>query len=235
MNLPSTGALRTLRSTVVTVVVVALATVAHVTGGGHVPTGPAAVAVVVAVACVTHQSTRWRLGLPGVSALLTGGQLLLHETFAALEPARGVSLDVHGAAAAGGGAHRHVTGLPTSDDALVPAALTSGGTTSGGTGLVHGLGAAGIEVGAWTLTPMVAGHVAATVVTALVLAGGERALWRLWSWLAPLVAVLLTPSHPVAVRLPRARRGSFGRRGVRDVVLARSLRRRGPPAVPARA
>ncbi|MEZ0493207.1 hypothetical protein AB2L28_13275 [Kineococcus sp. TBRC 1896] len=222
MNRPTTGVLRVLRSVVVTVVIVVLAAVAHVVGGGLVPSGMLAGAVVVAVALTVHLVTRWRLSTATVFALLAGGQLLLHQVFMSLDSARTGPLDVQtlNAMPMGRPAHAHSPGI---DSALDSATAVSS------MGSMHTAGAAGVDVGPWTLTPMLAAHVVATVVTALVLASGERALWRLWAWLAPLVVALLAPSQVVAARLPRASRAAFERRPVHEVVLVRALSRRGPP------
>ncbi|WP_380161990.1 hypothetical protein [Kineococcus sp. R86509] len=222
MNRPTAGVLRALRSAVVTVVIVGLAVVAHVAGGGHVPSGLAAAAVVVLVASVVHLATRWRLSLAGLTVLLAGGQWLLHESFMALDFARSGPLDVEALNAMPMGqlAHGHSTTPTMSPGLMSPEAMAS----------MHDV-ATGVSVGSWSVTPMLLAHVVATALTALVLASGERALWRLWSWLAPLVAVLMALVLPVAVRLPRPSAGAFQRWGLREPVRSRSLSRRGPPVL----
>ncbi|WP_432574782.1 hypothetical protein [Kineococcus sp. SYSU DK005] len=235
MDRPTTGVLRGVRSAVVTVVVVGLAATAHVAGGGHAPSGPVAGAVVVAVALAVHLLTRWRLSAPGVFALLAGGQWLLHRVFTALDSARTGPLDAGAlnAVPVGRLAHAHALAAGASWTAAPSAAPH--GTVSPAVGAVHAAGAAGVEVGPWVLTPMLVAHVVATVLAALVLAGAERALWRLWAWLSPLVVLLLAPLQPVAGRLPRAPRAALERRPVHEVLLGRSLLRRGPPVPLARA
>ena len=98
------------------------------------------------------------------------------------------------------------------------------------TGHVHVLGAlsapgAGGQASGHTATMLFA-HVLATVVTALLLARGEAALWALLAWLRPLVRILTplalhpTPAVPAFTDdlLPRSWRG------------LRLPARRGPPA-----
>ncbi|MBB2903180.1 hypothetical protein FHR75_004022 [Kineococcus radiotolerans] len=241
MNRPTTGVLRVLRSAVVTVVVVVLAALAHVVGGGHIPSGLVAGAVVVIVALTVHLMTRWRLSTATVLALLAGGQVLLHQVFMAQDSARTGSLDVEALNAMPMGqlAHAHSLTIDSSSMTVssmsIPSmtASTMGAMTSMGS--MHAVGSTGvgtvggIDVGPWVVTPMLAAHIVATIFTAVVLASGERALWRLWAWLAPLVVALFAPAQVVAVRLPRASRAALEHRPVREVVLARALSRRGPP------
>lgn len=211
MDGPATGGLRALRTAVVTVVVLALAVAAHVAGGGHVPSGPAAGAAVVAVALGAHVATRRQLTTVALLALLAAGQFVLHHVFMALDAARG-PVDAT-AMPMGSPGHGHPVALL----AVAPEA------SSGVSGL-----AAGVDLGPVVLTPMLASHVVATLLTAVVLAGGERAVWRLWAWLAPLVVALVVRCEVVAVRLPRPATWDE-HRPVHEAVLARVLPRRGPP------
>lgn len=227
MNRPTTGVLRVLRSAVVTVVVVVLAVVAHVVGGGHVPSGAAAGAAVVAVALAVHVATRWRLNTAAVFALLTGGQLLLHRAFMASDAARSGPLGVGtlNAMPVGGLAHAH---HPTIDPSTAVSSAASMAS-------MHAASPAGVEVLPGALTPMLAAHVVATVLTTVVLAGLERVLWRIRAWLSPLFVALLVPFRVVAVDLPRTSRATFEHRPLHEVVLVRVLSRRGPPAGPVHA
>lgn len=77
---------------------------------------------------------------------------------------------------------------------------------------------------------MTLAHVAATAATTLLLLHGEHVLWSLWTWLRPLVRVLRTLLGPVAG--PPARFPATTVPRPRSVV-ARRVRRRGPPGVPA--
>jgi hypothetical protein len=51
-------------------------------------------------------------------------------------------------------------------------------------------------------TLMLVGHILATIVTALVLARGEQALWALLAWLTPLVRLLAAAAPHPAPALP---------------------------------
>ncbi|WP_380172111.1 hypothetical protein ACFEMC_22600 [Kineococcus sp. DHX-1] len=216
MDGPATGGVRALRTAVVTVVVLALAVLAHVAGGGHVPSGPAAGAAVVAVALVAHVATRRQLTTAALLALLGAGQFVLHHVFMALDAARG-PVDATAMPMATPG-HGHPVALL--------AVLPEG--SAGASGL-----AVGVDLGPVVLTPMLASHVVATLLTAVALAGGERALWRLWAWLVPLVVALSVRCTVVAVRLARAS-ADGEHRPVHEAVLARVLPRRGPPVAAAR-
>ena len=78
---------------------------------------------------------------------------------------------------------------------------------------------------------MTAAHVAATVLSALALAHGERVLWQAWTWLQPLRAVVvLVLRTPVLRPLPAPPARVLPRPAS---VVARRVRRRGPPRVPA--
>ncbi|MFJ4029402.1 hypothetical protein ACIPWF_18130 [Paenarthrobacter sp. NPDC089989] len=75
---------------------------------------------------------------------------------------------------------------------------------------------------------MFAAHAVATVVTAVVLARGEQALWALSAWLRPLIK-LLEPFVIVPARVP----GPVAAPIVlpRDQMVRRMPERRGPPAM----
>jgi hypothetical protein len=77
-------------------------------------------------------------------------------------------------------------------------------------------------------TSMIAAHVAATVVTALLVAHGERLLGNLLSWLAPLARVLEL-AVPVVTGGPRPRRPERPARRPHTLVLVQDRPRRGPP------
>lgn len=77
---------------------------------------------------------------------------------------------------------------------------------------------------------MTVAHVLASIVALVLLVHGEALLWRLWTWLRPLVRVLLDVvrfvaphGFPVCTQVPPRPRS----------VVARRVRRRGPPRVPA--
>jgi len=80
-------------------------------------------------------------------------------------------------------------------------------------------------------SPLMTGaHVGATVLALLALMYGEHLLWSVWSWLRPVVRLVLTVSGFVVPEVPTA----LVETPVRPrSVVARRVRRRGPPRVPA--
>jgi hypothetical protein len=151
-----------LRASTVSMVILALASGAHLAGGGALPTPAIMLAVLALTVLGSTTATRLRLGFPAMAALLGGGQLALHEVFAAFSaPA---------AAAASGTATPH-------DSHLAGAALL---TSAAG----H---LSGAEPGSGPL--MLMAHIMATLGSALLLAKGEAALWSLAAWLRPLAAL----------------------------------------------
>lgn len=199
MSHPTAGALRWVRSVVLTTVVVGLAAAAHVTGGGVLPSAFLLVALLTTVACATFTVTRWRLRPPAMVLLLGTGQVLLHEVFMAL------GAPVRPPVAAGGHAGTHLM-------AQVP-----------GTGFTPDPMLAASD--SWS---MVLVHVAATVLTAVVLARGEDAVWRLCTWLSPLVRVLRAVLLPVPARVHRLVLEEATWRP-RNLLVTRLVSRRGPP------
>ena len=88
-----------------------------------------------------------------------------------------------------------------------------------------------VSAGVGTGTPaMTAAHVVATVAATLVLLHGEHLVWQVWAWLRPLVRVLRELLAPPVGELPQFPTTTVPR--PRSVV-ARRVRRRGPPRVPA--
>lgn len=213
-----------MRAAVVASVVVALAGLAHVLGGGTLPAGVVLGALTSLVLAVCVALAGRRLGLVAVTAVLGAGQLALHHAFTLLgavgcppgaaDAHAGHSAAEHAAALqaaghAGHAAHTAATGM-------VDAAAACAGA---------GHAAAAPLLGA---SAMLALHVVATVVTALVVAGGDRALHRLVAWLRPRVVVpgpVVVPAGAAPVRpvVPVA-----PRRAPWTVV----HRRRGPPTSP---
>ncbi|NUP73727.1 MAG: hypothetical protein HOQ07_03625, partial [Sinomonas sp.] len=175
-----------------------LAAAAHTVGGGVLPDPLILAAVLALVLAPVVLLSRRKISGPSMLAVLSAGQLALHEAFGALSVTSG---PVPVLAPEGG--HVHVLG------ALSPA---------------HAAG------GTHTESPaMMAAHAVATLVTALLLARGEAALWALLSWLRPLVRVLAALRlHPFPA-LPAFTEES--RPGIRPSL--RLPTRRGPPRGPA--
>lgn len=196
MITPDGGRLRLLRAGTLAVVMISVAALAHVLGGGALPGGGvlAVLLGLVLVTCLVASGRRLE-GL-SIGAILGGGQLALHEAFALL--------GTTGADAASLG---HVVG--SGHHAVLV-------THAGQAGSGHHLSLS-----------MLLAHALATVVTAAVLARGERALWLLAGWLAPVIRLLLErPAHwprpaAITVAVPRLRSA--------ELVLAAP--RRGPPLV----
>jgi hypothetical protein len=203
MGTPAGGALRVFRTVAITAVIVGLAVTAHVAGGDRAPRplGVAGLALVTAYACAWL--SRRRLSPVAVTALVGAGQWLLHHAFDLLQAP--VCTPV--GAGAGHAGHVRVTGGCLGETGGTGALATAHGAASG---------------------PVLAAHAVATLATALILAGGERALWALCALLAALLPVVprpATPTLPAAPRMPDTSPRPLPRRAV----LLRASRRRGPP------
>ena len=175
---------RLFRTGLIGSVIVALAAGGHLAGGGRLPE-PAILAALCAVALVpVAVLTRFRLTFPVLAGLLGAGQLWLHWSFNALSAAAPAGLPARMAGTSHPGhANRAAAGVPPEvlDASLAgPAALVD---------------AAGMDAA------MVAAHAAATLVTALLLARGERTLAALATWFRPLLQ-LPEPRAVAPVRAP---------------------------------
>ncbi|MTB72355.1 hypothetical protein GGG17_10310 [Arsenicicoccus sp. MKL-02] len=200
MITPAGGRLRLLRAGTLAVVMLALAALAHLLGAGALP-GPGVLAVLlglVLATCLTASARR--LGAGSIGAILGGGQLALHGAFTVL-----------GTTGADPESLGHVVG--SGHHAVLVTHAWPAHAAAGGHGHL-------------SLTMLLA-HVLATVVTAAVLARGERALWLLASWLAPVIRLLLDrPAHwarPAAISVAVSR--------LRSAELVLAAPRRGPPLV----
>ncbi|MET1087059.1 MAG: hypothetical protein ABWY04_08055 [Arthrobacter sp.] len=149
-----------LRASAVAAVILALASGAHIGGGGELPAPAILLAILALTTLGSTTATRLRLGLPAMAALLGIGQLVLHSLFTAFGSS---------GAAVPAAATLHTSHL-TDADLVVPA------------GHLHGA-----EAGSGPL--MLAAHALATLACALLLAKGEEALWALAAWLRPLAAI----------------------------------------------
>lgn len=193
---------RLLRTAAVTVAMFLLAAGAHVLAGGALPALPVAAALLALTAFPVIILTRTKLGPAVMVCLLGAGQFALHEGLDRLSSARSFT------PSAGGHLHTAVPvsgsmpGMDLTAGALAPPAAGSG-------------------------FAMLALHVAATLVTALLLTRGEAALWALAAWLRPLVRLfpaLLVPGVP---RPPGTPGVGFTAQPWRSLRLPA---RRGPPA-----
>jgi hypothetical protein len=197
---PSTGPARLARASVVAVATVALALAAHVLGGGAPPSMTVLVPLAAVVLAGAVPFSGRRTGPLGAVALLGGGQLALHHAF-----------DLFGAmgCAPTGQALGHAHAAHAVD-------VVCTGPTS------H----PGAVLGA---SAMLVLHVVATLATALLIAGTDRALSWAVAWLRPLVALLAPVRLPVARLLPV--KVETRRAIVRIDLVVAPLR--GPPAGPA--
>ncbi|MDQ0692511.1 hypothetical protein [Arthrobacter sp. W4I7] len=189
-----------LRASAVATGILALASGAHLAGGGELPAPAILLAVLALTALGSTAATRRRLGFPAMAALLGGGQLALHELFTAF----GSPGTINPAAAVLHPGHR------AGADVLASAVVH-----------VH-------AVEGTTLPLMVAAHALATLACALLLAKGEAALWALAAWLRPLAALprAVAPDAvpPAFVSFPAT---AAPRRPWRNL---RQDSRRGPPS-----
>ena len=204
MASPGDGVLRVARTVAVTVVVVGLAVAAHVAGGGRPPRAFGLAGLALATAYLCAWVARRRLSLPVLGGVLAAGQWGLHHALDLLEASC--------APVAAGAAHAGHAGAALPCEPVATA------------GLVAGRHAAGPS---WA---MLLAHVAATAVSALVLAAGERALWALCGLLAALLPALPRAVVLIAVPALRSPDAAPAPRPRRAVLLRVSPRRGPPPA-----
>lgn len=179
-----------LRTGLLSTGILTLAAGAHTLAGGAFP-APAILAALLALTLLASVlATKIRLGLPAMTAVLGAGQVLLHEAFTALADtgtpqAALPAVHQHDDGAALAGALQHLS------PALGHSAATGGHASVAHDSLSHDPG-------------MLLAHTVATLLTALLLARGEAALWALAAWLRPLFRAAKTPALPVAGRALRA-------------------------------
>lgn len=179
------GPLRVARAGLVATLVLALAALAHRVGGGTLPHPLILLALAAFTMAGATFAARFRLTFVRLVAVLGTGQVALHYGL-------GFSAPASCAPVGGGAGHAGHGGLPAASQATACAAGTPL-LPDGVAHLPHETSA-----GAW----MVLAHVLATVVVAVVVAHGERALGLLLTWLAPRGPLAdLLPALPVAHRL----------------------------------
>ncbi|WP_154796300.1 hypothetical protein [Occultella kanbiaonis] len=171
MTDPRRGLLRLLRAAAVSVSVLGLALGAHLAAGGTLGDPLVVAAAWAFTMLIAVGVCGGRLNAGTVVALLGAGQFGLHHVFTAtagLGATSGCSTGVVGAG--------HAHGVALSET------------------VQHCVGAPG---GGHTLTAaMLGAHVLATVLNAALLWRGDRALFALWTWWAPLLAVLVERTLP---------------------------------------
>ncbi len=232
----TTGPWRLVRAGVVASVVVALAGLAHVLGGGRLPAGVVLVALTSLVLAVCVALAGRRLGVVAVTAVLGAGQLVLHHAFTVLS-ATGCAAS---AGPAAGVADPHAAHTAAQHTAHLAARATDHAAHLAGQAADH-VAHAGQAVGTLACadphgvaTPLLGAsamlvlHVVATVLTALVVAGGDRALHWLLAWLRPRVVV----PGPVAVPVGGTLVGPVASVAPLRAPWSRAHPRRGPPSGP---
>ena len=214
MPSPVVGPLRVARAALVATLVLALTALAHRVAGGALPDPLVLAALAAFTLAGTTAAARLRFTPTRLVVLLGGAQVALHQALVVLAPGGSC---VPAGATSGHGAHVASVGE------VVCAAPAASVTAVGGASLVHPehLATSG-TAGLW----MVVAHAVATVVLALVLARGERALERFLAWVTPRAGLpALVPVPPAArPRTPRARTVR-----VASLWRARRAPTRGPP------
>jgi hypothetical protein len=198
---PARAPLTLPRALTVTGLILGLAAAAHTAAGGHLPPVPVLGLLAALVLLPVTVLARRRLSLASIAGALGAGQLALHTAFTFL--AGPVDQCTAGIAAHG---HHQAQTIPD--------------CAAAGTGILA------LHVPALPGPAMVTAHVLAVAATALLLAHGERVLWRMLAWLAPR-AIELRPSPLPQWTAPAPLSTSCGPR------LHPSLRTRlvrGPPA-----
>jgi hypothetical protein len=165
MRTPTRGATRLARAAAFGVVTLALASGAHVAAGGALPSMMVLALLAVPLMMAALVLTSRRCGPVLLLGSLTAAQVLAHEVLMALT------------------SHVPVAMFPAELGAHHGAqALVSGQMSAHSASALEGA-AVGVA-GGWSVTMQVA-HVLATLVTALLLARGEQALWQLAARLLP--------------------------------------------------
>lgn len=208
------------RAAVLSVIAVALAAGAHATAGGATPGVPVLVLLALVLTVPVLVLAGRRRGVLLTAALLGAGQWVMHQAFVLLT-APACTTAAAGTAGPGGLAAGHLGH-----------AGHAGHLAGGGSGALAAVCAGGAHahdhVGHPDSLTMVALHVVATVLTASVLASGERALAWLGAWLSGIVRL---PSVTTSFPRPEARCAPSGRPIVLPGLLLgwRCTPLRGPP------
>lgn len=166
--------IRLLRASVVTVVILVLSAGAHVIAGGSLPPAGILLALASVTMLAVTASARRAMKLPALTAVLCGGQLVLHHAFGLLSTAATcvpVSTHLH-----------HGPDHEAMSCAVGPLATHQSVT--------GGIGAA-----------MLAAHLAATLATAVLIARGEEALHATAAWLRPLFTMIQPAGLPPLPRI----------------------------------
>jgi hypothetical protein len=173
MSSPASGSLRGLRVAVVAVAGTLLAAVAHVAAGGRLPAADAVAVASLIPAVGGLWLSRRRRGWVSIAAVLGGVQVLLHAWLMSAAAASTCLIGGGGHAVHAAAAMVRCSGGPMTGMSLTRSGAQAASGSSPGWHLVDGSLA------------MLLAHATAVVLTALVLAAGERAVWQLLQWLRP--------------------------------------------------
>jgi hypothetical protein len=173
MNPPDRGATRIARAAAFGVATLTLATGAHVSAGGAVPSLMVLAGLALPLAMAALILTSRRCGLLLLLSSLAAAQLLLHEALMTLS-SQGPGEMLAGAVGAPHSVHALLSSpMPAHSGAMMGFAMRDVPMAAGG----------------WSVT-MMAVHAVATLVTALLLARGEDAMWHLVARLMPALPCL---------------------------------------------
>ena len=223
MDRTATGALLWSRAALVALVATFVGAAGHVTADGLLP-GPLPVVllwmalVVLSARVLERPASALRL-----TVLVGAGQALVHLVLSASAGHRGVGGDTATVTSSPG------LSVPTVDGRRVGSLLDAYAASQGRTSLTSA--AAFDPLGeAVAHAPMMAAHLAAAAVVGFWLAQGERALWTVLALAAGALLALLV--RPLPLPAPARVRSTTTRRAPVTVrLLARSVVRRGPPAL----
>ncbi|MBA8793343.1 hypothetical protein FHX74_000937 [Friedmanniella endophytica] len=197
----------------------ALACAAHRLGGGVLPPWWLLAALTAFVGTAAVVLTARRLRLPLLVVVLLVQQAGLHLVFSLAAGSECVPAVGHGAA--GGASTAGMPGMPgmpgalTATGACLAPQLHASGIGSAGVWTASGTGAGATGSMLAAMAPMLLAHLVATLVTAWLLARGERLLWRVAERVADVVVDRIV-----------AAAGRLGRRRPRPVRPAVPLRLR---------
>ncbi len=162
---PTWGVLRISRAVCLACVVLGLAGTAHLLAGGRLPTPGVMAGLGLLVGFLAVLLTGRRCGMPTLVAVMAGTQFGLHAAFEAFStPMDGLATVVERG--------HHAMGIVISSPSPSVAPMSMG------------------PMPAW----MSVCHVLAALACTVLLAGGEQALWALWSWLAPALPRSASPT-----------------------------------------
>ena len=187
------------------VVTLVLASGAHISAGGALPSITVLSLLAVPLMLAAGALASRRCGPVLLVGSLSAGQVLIHESLMVLTAHSAVDMFP-----AEPGAHHAAQALVAGQGSVHSAAAMGGAAVAGADG---------------SSVTMKAAHVLATLVTALLLARGEQALWRLATRLLPAL-----PAEPVLVGCARLQPPTLlSLPALRPSVVSCGVGLRGPP------